>query len=136
MKESEDKHVEKLIDRLMKEVSVETPSLDFTAKVMSEVLVTKKTPVFTYKPLLSKWFWLVLFCGVTATLCVAFWSGDIGTGKGYGLELMRMVDSKILSFESGIKFSKVSMYAVIVLVLMLFVKISMLKNRYDKELNL
>ena len=41
MKENEDKFLEKLVDTIMKDSKLEKPSLDFTAKVMSQVFTTK-----------------------------------------------------------------------------------------------
>lgn len=135
MKESEDKHIEKLIDSVMKDVPLETPSFDFMANVMSQVAVTERTPAIAYKPLLSKSFWYILFAAVAAVIGYAFFT-DIQTVPAYSLDFKELYGAKLPRFSSGIKFSKVAMYAVLVMVLMLFVKISMLKNHYDKQLKL
>lgn len=136
MKESEDKHIERLIDRVMKEVPSETPSFGFTAKVMAQVAVTKRIPSIAYGPLLPKWFWYVLFLAVALVIGYAVFATDIQTGHGYRMDFKKLDDAKIPSFSFGIKFSKVAMYAVLIMVLMLFVKISMLKNYYNKQLKL
>ena len=136
MKENEDKHIERLLDSVMKEVPLETPSFDFTARVMAQVAVTERTTTIAYKPLLSKWFWYALFFAVALVIGYAAFDTDMQTGHGYGVDFKKLYDAKIPSFSFGIKFSKIAMYAVLVMVLMLFVKISMLKNHYDKQLKL
>ncbi len=136
MKESEDKHIERLLDRVMKEVPLEMPSFDFTAKVMAQVAVTERTASIAYKPLLSKWFWYALFFAVALVIGYAVFATNMQTGHSYGIDIKKLYDAKIPSFSFGIKFSKVAMYAVLVMVLMLFVKISMLKSHYDKQLKL
>ena len=63
MKANEDKLLEKLVDTIMKNSKLEKPSLDFTAKIISQVLTTKTSEVYIYKPLISKYvFILVLGC--------------------------------------------------------------------------
>jgi len=52
MKES-DKNIENLIDKMMAENTLESPSIDFTSKIMSQVLVAEKSKIKTYKPLIS-----------------------------------------------------------------------------------
>jgi len=41
MKES-DKNIENLIDKMMSEDTLESPSIDFTSKIMAQVLVAEK----------------------------------------------------------------------------------------------
>jgi hypothetical protein len=41
MKES-DKNIENLIDKMMAENTLESPSIDFTSKIMAQVLVAEK----------------------------------------------------------------------------------------------
>ena len=44
MKES-DKNIEKFIDGIMAESTLESPSIDFTSKVMSQILVAQKSKI-------------------------------------------------------------------------------------------
>ena len=54
MKAKEDKNLEKFVDKIMKDASLETPSFDFTSKVMSKVFVAQNSETTMYKPLISK----------------------------------------------------------------------------------
>mgnify|MGYP000120514431 FL=1 len=46
---------------MMKETTLDTPSVDFTAQVMSQVLKIKISQTTVYKPLISKWVWYGIF---------------------------------------------------------------------------
>ncbi|MEO8516710.1 MAG: hypothetical protein ABI426_08200, partial [Flavobacterium sp.] len=69
MNTNEDKHIEKLVDHLMKNQTLETPSFDFTSRVMTQVLERQKSQVTTYKPLISKQTGLAVF-GITIAVIV------------------------------------------------------------------
>ena len=48
----EDKYIEKLVDQIMKDQILESPSFDFTSKVMAQVTVAKTNEITVYKPCL------------------------------------------------------------------------------------
>lgn len=60
MKNKEDKNLEKLVENLMAETSLASPSIDFASKVMSGVMAVEKRKSFVYKPVISKWAWLII----------------------------------------------------------------------------
>ncbi|MDP3352360.1 MAG: hypothetical protein Q8S44_01290 [Flavobacteriaceae bacterium] len=64
MKVNEDKLVDNFIEKVMKGVELETPSKDFTSNVMNLVYEVKKSDVTTYKPLVSKLGWSIIFGSV------------------------------------------------------------------------
>ena len=64
MNENVDKHIEKLVDKAMKDSVLETPSFDFTSKVMQHVTATSKSKATVYEPLISKKVWFVVFARV------------------------------------------------------------------------
>ncbi|HSN10352.1 MAG TPA: hypothetical protein VLS85_15030, partial [Hanamia sp.] len=66
MKNKEDKNIEKLVENMMRESYLETPSFDFTSRVMSEVLSAQKSKSLIYKPVISKKAWFVIFGGIIA----------------------------------------------------------------------
>mgnify|MGYP006183203993 CR=1 FL=1 len=53
MKES-DKNLEQLIDKMMAENTLQSPSADFTSNLMSQIFVAEKAKIKPYKPLISK----------------------------------------------------------------------------------
>lgn len=134
MKANNDKQLEKFTDKLMKEASLDKPSIDFTTKVMAEVLVTD-TGAVVYKPLISKQAWVVIFGGIIAITAYVISSGSTNAVPWldkFNLPEMNMNNIMQKSL-AGFKFSKISLYAVVLLGVMLFVQISYLKRYLSKR---
>src|SRR6476659_8034768 len=68
MKENKDKKIEQYVHAAIKETPLESPSPDFTAKVMASVLTLDKSKATVFKPLISKTGWVLIFGGIIATL--------------------------------------------------------------------
>ena len=128
MKTNEDKLLEKFIDTILKGSLFESPSTDFTTKVMSQVLVIKKSEVYVYKPLISNSvfiFVLGLFIALSfylkpqtdswiSSLCYSIFNNNHSISTLYG-------------------FSKTTIYSVVLATLILFLQISFLKKYFDKQ---
>ena len=76
----ENKHLEEInafTKKYIKEIPTETPSDDFTANLMKSI--TQLEPVksvTTYKPLISKKGWFIVFTAIAALLFVPFISSN------------------------------------------------------------
>lgn len=130
MKVNEDKHIEKFIDKVMKEIVIEKPSIDFTSKVMTQVISAKKSEITTYQPLISKYIWMIVLGSFLALVFFLITNGD-SSSKSW-------ISSLDLSFFSNnifskVKFSKITFYAVLFLTLMFYIQIPLIKNQIDKQ---
>ena len=130
MKES-DKYYENLVDKVMAEGTMQKPSADFTSRVMSQVLVLQKTKRIVYKPLISKSVWVVIFGSLVVFIGYVVFAPDKAVGSD--LSISTLCYSKIDNLIPVIQFSKNTSYAVLIVVLMVLVQISILKNYYDKK---
>ncbi|MFH6992732.1 hypothetical protein [Flavobacterium sp. FlaQc-48] len=131
MKES-DKNIENLIDKMMAETTLESPSFDFTSKIMSQVLVAEKSKIKTYKPLISKTTWIFIGISVIAlTLYSVYSNNDISNS-----ETAQVYLDKASDLFSGIHFSKNLLYALLVVPFMVLIQIGVLKNYFDKKYEL
>ena len=129
MKEHSNKDLEKFIDKVMKSSTLETPSFDFTAKVMSQVTSTSKSTVTIYKPLISKTTWGILLLLTVGLVVYSVYSKDtINLGWFDQLDL-----SKVSNIFSGLKISNTVMYSLLMFAIMLFIQVPMLKHYYNKR---
>lgn len=130
MKVNEDKHIEKFIDKVMKEIALEKPSIDFTSKVMSQVMATKKSAVTVYQPLISKYSWMIIFGSFLLLVVYLIKNGDTQSTSW-----IDSIDLSILSHNifSKVKFSRIGFYAVLFLTLMFYIQIPLIKNQIDKQ---
>lgn len=131
MKES-DKNIENLIEKMMSENTLESPSFDFTSKIMSQVLEAEKSKIKVYKPLISKITWV--FIGTALVALVIYVSLFSGTDNN--LEIGKAYSDKAASFFTGIHFSKNILYALLIVPFMILVQIGVLKNYFDKRYEL
>lgn len=131
MKEN-DKEIENLIERMMAENTLESPSIDFTSKIMSQVLVAEKSKIKAYKPLISKSTWIFIGISLVALTAYAVYSSnDVAN-----FEIAKTYSDKASALFSGIHISKNVLYALLVVPFMILVQIGVLKNYFDKKYEL
>lgn len=134
MKANEDKHLGEFVDKMMLETVLESPSFDFTSKVMSQVATIPLKSTTAYKPLISKTAWFVIL-------------GSIVFSTGYfsiaahpqGSNLFNLIDFSVWNNNwfftslSEFRFSQVTVYAVLLSAVMLFIQITLLRNHFDRR---
>ena len=129
MKEHTNKPIEKLVDKVMKSSTLETPSFDFTAKVMSQVSATSRSTVTVYKPLFSKSAWVIILLLTAGIIGFSFLSNDTST-----LGWFDKIDlSNVFNLFSGIKISQTTMYSLLMFGVMLFIQVPLLKHYFNKR---
>ena len=106
MKANTDKQIEKLVDKMMKETTLEKPSFDFTLNVMSQVKALSSSSVMIYKPLISKKGWIFIAIVLLAlTLYLAFGIKTESTGFLSTIDFSVLANNKISNTLSGFKIS-------------------------------
>ena len=137
MDRNTDKQIEKLVEKMMKGTSLETPSFNFTDMVMAKVLETKTSQVTVYRPLISKWIWYLVFAGIFGLMIyLNFTDLNETTGLFESLNLKTLPSFNISKAMESFHFSKITMYACIFLAIMLFIQIPVLKHYMDKQIEL
>ncbi|MBK8610579.1 MAG: hypothetical protein IPL84_11725 [Chitinophagaceae bacterium] len=132
MKANTDKHLEDLAEKLMKDLPLEKPTVNFTANVMS--LLEAKSSATAYKPLISKRAWFILFTALTALFIFLFFNGDAEAGvwsRQLGLD---KINYNAFDGFSGFKLSTVSMYSLAAGTLMILIQLSFLKKYFSSRL--
>ncbi len=133
MKASEDKLLEKLVNTVMKDAVAETPSFDFTNKVMSQVLITKKSAVFVYKPLISKSVFFFIFgCFI---LLFFYLSSNSETQTVSWVNHLNFLTVYNYDITSLFNFSKITLYSIVFATSLLIIQISFLKNHFNNQFN-
>lgn len=128
MKE-EDKNIENLIDKMMADQTLESPSIDFTSKIMSQVLMTETSKAKVYKPLISKSAWLVIGCSLIGLSIYAILGNDTLPNS----EMTKLYSDKVATLFSGMHISKNILYSLLIVPLMVLIQIGVLKNYFDKK---
>ena len=135
MKNNIDTHLDRLTKKVMKETSLESPSLTFTDSIMSQVETLASRDVTVYKPLISKSVGTLITIGIIALISYLFFmNSSIQTEALFTLNFEVLFNNRFTTVLSNIKLSETLMYAVISLGIMLFIQIPLLKNYFDKRL--
>jgi hypothetical protein len=129
MKENANKHIDQFVDKVMKTSKLETPSFNFTAKVMSQITETSRSTVTVYKPLISKTVWGILLVLGAVLVVFSIFSKD-NTTLGW---FDKLDISKVFNVFSGIEISQTTMYSLLMFGVMLFIQIPILKHYFNKR---
>ena len=131
MKE-EDKNIENLINKMMAEDSLQSASMEFTSKIMSQVLVAEKSKIKIYKPLISKATWIFIgICLLALTIYSVYSNSEISN-----FEIAKLYSEKASNLFSGIHLSNNVLYALLIVPFMILIQIGVLKNYFDKKYEL
>lgn len=134
MRES-DKDIEQLIDKMMAEEKLQSPSINFTSKIMAEVLILEEKKQKTYKPLISKSVWVSI--GIALALLVVYTSLFSVSESTLKIdEIGNLYSDKITSVFTGVYFSKNILYAILIVPFMVVIQVGVLKNYFDKKYQL
>lgn len=135
MNENVDKSIEALASKMMNETTLESPSLDFTANIMAQVEALSQKKDIVYKPLISKWFWVAFFVGI-ALLFGFFFSGNNPETTSWFdvVDYSILFNNIVTETLSNIRVSKTMLYSIVLFGVMLFIQIPILKNYFDKRL--
>ncbi|WP_064966954.1 hypothetical protein [Tenacibaculum ovolyticum] len=134
----EDKNINELdafSKKYIKEIKIETPSIDFTANLMDTLLQKENSEIYKATALISKKVWFVLV-GVLG-VCILYVS------RGTSLTWMKMPKVNLDFFSrvqipnlfEGITVSNTMLFACFFFTLMFFGQIYLLKNHFTKNLN-
>jgi formate-dependent nitrite reductase membrane component NrfD len=131
MNEQEAKDLEQLAAKVMQKTTLETPSFQFTDKVMAAINVQEQAAAVRNRPLIPKYIWVAI-----AAVVIGF------TAYIWFLVQPAPLDLPVLSFDfiksnsiskevAAFTPSKITVYAVLLLALMLCVQIPVLKRYFD-----
>jgi hypothetical protein len=137
MKDHTEQHLDKLAKKVMRSSSLESPSMYFTANIMTKVEAYATSDITVYKPLISKKSWLIIFVLVVGGLSYGFFGNGVESlGWFDKIDYSIISNNKITEAISGITISKTLMYAIGFFGLVFFIQIPMMKHYFDKRLAL
>ena len=130
MESENETKLEEFTRSIVKDLGVESPSFDFTEKVMSSIQIEKEK--ITYKPLISKKVWIALLI-IAVLFVIGIVSSDITITEGWmGTTFGQYSENIFTKF----RFSTVMTYGIVAMALMLGIQTMLLKgylqNRYNE----
>lgn len=135
MNGTEDKRLNDLIDKIMEETSLDTPSIDFTSNIMTKVELIANTNVTTYRPLISKQVWFGVLILIIGAMVYPLFYSTTETSWLTNMDFNKFSYHIIVSRLSNLAFSKIMIYSVVIFALMFAVQSSLLKVYFNKRLS-
>jgi len=132
--ESKDKKLEAFINQLMANTTLEKPSVDFKNDVLNKLHIESKTIV--YKPLIPKWFWVVLSVCVALIVFYALFNHEASSTSSKLSELLSFSQIEFKPFQNiDFNFSKTLIYSMVVFSIMIGLQVPLLKSYINNRLN-
>jgi len=133
----EDKKLDDFIRKSIKDIGLESPSVDFSDLIQAKILTnTNLSPHLTYKPLLPKtvWVFVVLFVAVIFAHAV-FGQPELQTTWFSMAQLNKLASFNILGKIPIIPISSTLVYGILTFTIFVWVQILIIKKRVDKHYN-
>ena len=132
MKTNENKAIEKLADKIMMEHALDSPSPGFTSNVMSKVLAITTSKTTTYTPLISRPVLILIFASII--LLFIYLLTRSGETSGSLFTSINYPKINFAKWDTGFKFSNITLYAALCCVTIFFIQIPLLKYHFEKQL--
>lgn len=129
-----EKDLKELLDIAFQNIDLDSPKDNFTATVMKEINVYEKNPVFAYKPIVSKKILglvLVLFMVLLGFLISQV---ELSSTNWFESTLVSKWMTKISVPLIELPFSRILVYAIGMMGLLIAIQTTLLKGYFDKRL--
>lgn len=134
MDEQQKKELETFVDKVMGETSLESPSPDFTEKLMTKIEAQSQQQVFVAQPLLPRKLLTFLFLGFVGGFIYLLMTYGLDSNQGWFKNIEWNLDfSNTWRWMEGYTASKVTLYAVLLFGVLFFVQIPWLKRYLDQH---
>ena len=137
MKENAHKYLDDLSRKVIGKSSVESTSSDFTIHVMSQVKAINSSKATTYEPLISKRIWALIGLGFAAIVVYSFYmvpKANSSWLKTWNIDQFQLPNFEFSSPFSNLDISQVTLYATLLLAVMLCIQIPILKYYFNKRM--
>jgi|GEM_PF-6230844 len=129
------KELEQMIDGLMRDDSLQSPSTDFTNNVVGTIFSRESTVQKMYKPLLPKWSWYLIALGALGFMLFGLQQyTPTENWVGYD-QFLNVLGNWSSQFFSSIRVSKIVVYVVVVAGGLACFQTMVLKNYWNNRLS-
>lgn len=133
MEKNNDKNIDELLKKSIQQLTLDSPSIDFTSSVMKKVEKLQKSKSIVYKPLISKPFWFLIIGCILTILVYSFLSIDQNQPSIINFNgLFEQVPS--ISIPE-ISISKTMKNSILVIGLLFLIQIPLLKHYFNKRID-
>ena len=130
--EHDNEKLDAMLERLMRDEALESPSVNFTDKVMDKVYGIEASTVTVYKPLISIRVWLLI--ALSFVVLVAFVMLNNGSTDSQWLSSLELPRPEFTLFDNiNFQLSETFKYAVLFLAVMIGVQMTVIKSYFGRR---
>lgn len=133
MKEQQAKELEQLVAKAMQKSTLETPSFQFTDKVMTAIEAEQKRVSIRYRPLIPKYMWAIISVGIVGITAYLWFLIQPVPWHLSTLSFNYMEGFSLSKIFPAFTPSKISGYAIMLFAFMLCIQIPMLKQYFNNR---
>lgn len=134
MKENADNYLDELSRKVAGKNSIESPSMDFTNNVMSQIKAYSHSRFTTYKPLISKPMWFLILLVSLASFVYVYFDKTISESlwlKNLGFTFD--MDFKLSNWIPELNMSQTTFNIIVLFAIMFCIQLPILKHQLDKR---
>jgi hypothetical protein len=131
MESHSEQYFNDLAEKVYKSTSIESPSLDFTARVMSRL---EEQTAAAYRPLISKKGWIGIALVIAAIISYSIFGGVESSGILENVDYSIITNNKLTDALSAIQFSKTVIYCVAIFGVAWLFYVPLMKQHMERRL--
>ena len=129
MEENNNKQIDAFLKKQFKEIPLESPSKDFTANIMDNIVAYESVTITPYKPLISKKMWFVVAAAVIAIIIVPLQNNlEESWFSKVSLDLSFLEKVSISGAFDGLSIPTTAFYGMLLFTLMIFAQVFYVKG--------
>ncbi|MEY8848903.1 hypothetical protein AB9K26_08805 [Psychroserpens sp. XS_ASV72] len=134
MKENADKYLDELSRKVAGKKAIESPSMDFTNNVMSQIKVYSHSKYTTYKPLISKSMWFLILLVSMASFVYVYFNNTISESSWLeNLGFTFDMNFKLSNWIPNLEMSQTTFNVIVLFAIMFCIQLPILKHQLNKR---
>ncbi|MEX0995919.1 MAG: hypothetical protein WDZ45_02585 [Flavobacteriaceae bacterium] len=133
MKEQETKELERFVAGAMFKTKLETPSPHFTERVIKAVMAEQQATAIGYRPLIPTYMWIGIAFFIVSLTTYLWFLAQPAPFNWPSLSFGFLENNILFKKLAAVSISKITLYAVLFLAVMICVQIPVLKYYFNRR---
>ncbi len=126
-----DKNIDHLINKVIKQTELETPTNNFTVNLMSKIESLQTSKAIVFKPLISKAVWFVIGLIVVSLFAYSFYSPELSKNNILNYDSIKLPTINL----PKINISTTATNSIVLIGVILLIQGALLKFYFNKRIN-
>lgn len=134
MEENKNKQIDAFLKKQLQEIPLDSPSKDFTSRIMDVIDQEESTVTTVYKPLISKRVWIFVAATIAAIFFIPFQETEGSLFNKLSLDLSIIGNLNPSGLLDGVSVSSTVFYGFVFFAIMVVIQVVFLKDYFNKKM--